>query len=350
MPDPTPPPSTPRWLSQLLSTLFLLLLLAGVGGYLYLRQQLAPVTRHAPVREFEVLPGWGGRRVAEALAAQGFIRNAQLFSYYLRLQNLDRAIGEGLYELSPSWSAPEIARQLSEGGRPRTVRLVIPEGFRADDIAARLSASGFAAERYRELINDPGELRPDFIPEGKPLEGFLFPASYELRVAAEPHEHLAAMLRRFEQELTPEVSDQLEQLGLSVYEWVTLASMIQAEAGSSAEMPIIAGVFLNRKERGMRFQSDPTAAYGLGITLPELVAAHLRIDHPWNTYTRSGLPATPINNPGREALQAIFNPVRYNEAGEPYLYFLHGNDAGVPVFRPNISFDDHLRDIDRYLR
>jgi UPF0755 protein len=346
--------ATPRrhfqWLGSLLSTLFVLLLLAGLGTYLYVRHQLTPVTRHAPVREFEVLPGWGATRVSDALASQGFIRNADVFSYYLRTQNLDRTIGEGLYELSPSLSSQEIARRLSTGGRPRTVRIVIPEGFRAGDIVSRFATNGFDDAIYRELINNPEDLRPSFIPADKPLEGFLFPASYDAPVRAEPRDHIRMMLRRFEQELTPEVQEQLETLELTVYEWVTLASMIQAEAANSGEMPIIAGVFLNRMDRDMLFQSDPTAAYGLGIALPELVAADLRVDHAWNTYTRPGLPTTPINNPGRDALLSIFNPVRLTEDGDPYLYFLHGTDNGVPVFRPNISLADHERDIDLYLR
>lgn len=345
-----PPSRSWQWLFSLLSTLFVLLLLAGVGSYLYLRQQLTPVTRHAPLREFEVLPGWGASRVADALASQGFIRNASVFSAYLRLQALDRSIGEGLYDLSPSWSSQEIARRLSEGGRPRTVRIVIPEGFRWRDVVRRFANNGFDEALYRELIENPQGLRPDYIPEDKPLEGFLFPASYDVPIRAEPEDHILAMLRRFEQELTPEVTAQLEELGLSVYEWVTLASMIQAEAANSGEMPIIAGVFLNRMDRNMLLQSDPTAAYGLNIALPELVAADLRIDHAWNTYTRPGLPITPINNPGRDALLSIFNPVRLTEAGEPYLYFLHGTDNGVPVFRPNVSLADHERDIELYLR
>jgi UPF0755 protein len=100
----------------------------------------------------------------------------------------------------------------------------------------------------------------------------------------------------------------------------------------------------------MWLQSDPTAAYGLGKPLPSLTAADLRVDTPWNTYTRPGLPVGPINSPGSAALASVFAPVRQNGDGEDYLYFLHGSDGGVPVFRPNPTLEQHEADIERYLR
>ncbi len=199
------------------------------------------------------------------------------------------------------------------------------------------------------LIADPGPLRPPFIPKGVGLEGYLFPASYELPLHATPEGILGAMLSRFERELTPETRAQLDASGLSVHAWVTLASMIQAEAGNYDEMPLIAGVFLNRLELGMPLQSDPTVAYGLNKRLPELSALEgdLERDHPWNTYTRTGLPAGPIGNPGHHALQVVFNPQLTDEAGEPYLYFLHGLGG---EFRPNLTLEGHNRDVEAFLR
>jgi UPF0755 protein len=127
---------------------------------------------------------------------------------------------------------------------------------------------------------------------------------------------------------------------------------VQAEAANTSEMPIITGVFLNRLDDGMLLQSDPTVAYGLGKDLPELDvnAGDFQQENVWNTYTRPGLPETPINNPGREALQAVFEPVRENEEGEKYFYFLHGTDEGQPIFRPNLTLEDHERDVELYLR
>lgn len=331
----------------------LALILLGLGAIFYIRQQLSPVTTTSSPTEFEVEPGWGASRVASELEDAGLIRNARIFSFYLRRQNLDRNIGEGLYDLDPAMNVATIATTLNQGGRPRVVRVVIPEGFRIKDIAKELAATGlFDEATFQKLFEKAGSLRPSFVGAGKPLEGYLFPASYEIPVRSTAEEIVGMFLDRFGQELTPEITGMLEERGWTVPGWVTLASIVQAEAANASEMPIIAGVFLNRLEDGMPLQSDPTVAYGLEKDLPELdrSAGDFENDNPWNTYLYAGLPSTPINNPGHEALQAVLNPQRENEAGEPYFYFLHGTDEGQPIFKVNLNFDDHLRDVEQYLR
>lgn len=346
-----------RRTKNIVVTLFALLLLVAAGGAAGVWWLLsAPQDASRPV-EFEVLPGWGANRVAAELKEEGLIRSAQVFAYYLRWQQLDRSVGEGLYDLNAASPAQETARVLVLGGRPRIQLIVIPEGFRARDVVARLEAAELgSSEQFAELIADPaglergpllGELN---LPER--LEGYLFPASYEIPVRSSPQQVLGLFLDRFAQELTPEVREQLDELELSVQDWVVLASVVQSEAGSDEEMPVIAGVFLNRLEQDMPLQSDPTVAYGLNKDLPELSAVNgdLQEDHEWNTYTRPGLPESPISNPGHAALHAILEPERTSPAGVPYLYFLHGRDEGEAVFRPNTNYDAHLRDIELYLR
>lgn len=333
--------------------LLLAVLLAGLAGALWVRRQLEPVASEARAIEFEVRPGWGAARVAAELEQAGLIHDDRVFRLYLRWRELDRSIGEGLYDLDPSLPAARIAERLAAGGRPRTNRVVIPEGWRLHDVAARLAAAGFGSEEeLLALAIAPGELRPRWAPDGATLEGYLFPASYDLPVRMDAEAALGVMLDRFEAELTPEIVDAVAAAGLTVHEWVTLASVVQAEAGGSEEMPVIAGVFRNRLDLGMALQSDPTVAYGLGKALPELsaVAGDLQRDHPWNTYTRPGLPQGPIANPGREALRAVLEPVRQSADGRRYLYFLHGHDGGEIVFRPNASLREHNRDVRRFLR
>ena len=329
----------------------LIALLVG-AGFLALRQQLGPVSSTSAPTEFEVLPGWGGNRVAQALSEAGLVHDARVFGLYLRYRSLDRSIGEGLYTLDPAMSAAETADTLQTGGRPRTVFAVIPEGFRLVDIAARLEKLGFGDRvALLALFTEPGNLRPDYVPVGLSLEGYLFPAGYELPVRSDAETVVETMLARFETE-REKYADALAAQNLAVADWVTLASMVQAEAADASEMPIIAGVFLNRLERGMLLQSDPTVAYGLGKDLPQLdaVAGDIKQDTPWNTYTRPGLPATPIDNPGEDALRAVLTPVRQDADGQDYLYFLHGSDAGERVFRPNLDLAAHEADIERYLR
>ena len=337
-----------------LMTAALSILLLAVACVLAVAYLLSPPSATPTAVEFEVLPGWGAGRVAEELQAAGLVRSATVFGAYLRFKDLDRSVGEGLYDLTPAMSAAAIAARLVEGGRPRVVSIVVPEGWRAANVVERLAANGVSTTaELQAVVADPSALEWEFLPPGRPLEGFLFPAVYEVPVRAEAREALDMMVERFALELADIApGERLQELGLSVYGWVTLASMVQAEAASPDEMPIIAGVFANRLELGMLLQSDPTVAYGLGKQLPELsaVAGDLRVDTPWNTYTRAGLPSGPIGNPGRDALLAVLSPERYTSDGALFLYFLHGTDAGVPVFRPNTNLPAHNSDVETYLR
>jgi UPF0755 protein len=340
-------------LPGILLVLFLLLLAGAGGAYWFVQQQLSPVDPQGGVVEVEVMPGWGASRIAQELAREELIRRPEAFTLWLRYEELDRSIGEGLYDLSPAMSVPEIAQVMQRGGRPRIVRVVIPEGFRARDVATRLAGADLGERaRYLEIIDNPGELRPEYVPEDATLEGYLFPASYDVPVRSSPEQVVRQMLERFEQELDEATLARLDEEGFSVHEWVILASVIQSEAGSDEEMPIISGVFRNRLDEGMMLQSDPTVAYGLGIRLQELDSrvGHFTMsaDHAWNTYTRTGLPAGPISNPGHEALQSVLAPQRHHENGQPYLYFLHNRDG--TVFRPNLNLEDHERDVQLYLR
>ena len=228
--------------------------------------------------------------------------------------------------------------------------------MRAVEVVRRVAAAGWPAETVDELTRliaePPPELRPAGLPDGAGLEGYLFPAAYELPVKFGAREIVGALTGRFARELDDEVRAAIAAFDLDVHGWVILASMIQAEAGGDDEMGIIAGIFANRLELGMPLQSDPTVAYGLGKELPELdfPGGDFDVDHPWNTYTRGGLPAGPIGNPGAAALAAVLAPVRSDDQGRAWLYFLHGWDGDQRVFRPNLDYDGHLRDVARYLR
>ncbi len=350
-----------RWLLVTLSIVLVLLL--GINKYI--NDQFKAIQTEAgnhtsdstnnafSSQQFEVVSGWGANKIASELEKAGLIRNAGIFAYYLRLNRIDRKIGEGLYELSPTMTMQEIALALSKGGQPRTVNVLIPEGFRIKDVARRFAETGlWDRQALLDAMTKVGELKPDYIPEGASLEGYLFPANYKIPISTDYAGLIKLMLNRFEQNLSDDNMKLLKESGLSINDWVTLASIVQAEAANFDEMPIIAGVFRNRLDQSIPLQSDPTVAYGLGKDLPDLDAIHgdMKKDHPWNTYTRMGLPLSPISNPGKEALDAVLRPIRQDQHNKDYLFFLHGYDKGVPVFKPNTTLKDHNRDVRLYLR
>ncbi|MGQ9691932.1 MAG: endolytic transglycosylase MltG [Thermaceae bacterium] len=318
----------------LLFTLFFLLLF-------YVLWLLGPTGKEALVA---IRPGMDAQMVAQVLEEKGLVRSARAFAFYLRSSRRDGLIIPGVYELRGE-GAFRMARAISGGMPPLTRTLVFPEGLRAEAYAQRLREAGFPGEAFLALVKNPGPLKPPYV-EGETLEGFLFPATYTFNLLAEAEEILKAMLERFEKELTPEVLEGLRRSRLSIYDWVRLASIVQVEAGSEEEMPLIAGVFLNRLRRGMPLQADPTVAYALGKPLNALSRREgdFEVDSPYNTYRHPGLPPTPISNPGRAALRSVLEPVLTDGRGRPLLYFFHAQ--GRLFTSPD--FETHLRLLSQY--
>jgi len=334
---------------RLLPTLIALalLLLLGAGGIAAFLNSPTGV----PATEFAVETGQPLRSVAEELERAGIVRSSLTLIGWLRLTGRDTQVGEGLYDLSGGLTLAQVADRLVAGGRPVTVRVLIPEGFRIRDVARELARAGLGSEsEILAYLQTAGpELDVPHLPPGATLEGYLFPATYEFAVAGGYRAAVRRMVQRALQEIDrPNRIEQAAALGLSPFQWVNLASIVQAEAGAVVEKPIIAGVFLNRLAIGMALNADPTVAYGLGINLNQLdrVRGDFESDTPYNTYRHRGLPPGPISNPGVAALMAVLEPVRTNEAGERYLYFLHGRDGR---FHPNTNFEAHNRDRARYL-
>jgi UPF0755 protein len=175
--------------------------------------------------------------------------------------------------------------------------------------------------------------------EGPSLEGYLFPDTYRFAKGLEAFQVVDALVLRFREVAGP-LLPEARARGLNLLQWVTLASLVEKETGNIHEKPKVAGVFLNRLARGMRLESDPTVIYGLQDFDGNLRRADLRLDTHYNTYTRSGLPAGPITNPGRTSLEAVARPEEV-----PYLYFVSRND-GTHVF--SLTYGEHRDAVSRY--
>ncbi len=333
-----PAPSRRRWLWVLLPVL-LVLLLAIVAWAAWL---LGPTGSSAIV---EIPQGAGAQAVGRILEENGLIRSGRAFALYARWRGLAGKLQSGYYKLRGDGAA-QLLQDLTGAGEQVMVRLVFPEGWRAVDYADRLNEAGFDGAGFLDLVNHPpAEWTPSYV-AGPTIEGYLFPDTYNLPKGADPAVIVTVMLRRFDREVTPERVEAAKSLHLTIHGWVTLASIIQAEAGNASEMPKIAGVFLNRLEAGMPLQSDPTVAYALGKRLPELnrYSGDFQTDSPYNTYLNPGLSPGPICNPGAAALAATLQPERYDENGLPYFYFFHS--GGKLYLSP--TFNEHLRKLNRY--
>jgi UPF0755 protein len=207
---------------------------------------------------------------------------------------------------------------------PRVVRITIPEGETRVQIARIAVAQGLtgnymaAARRSRQL--DPARYGA---PRGTPnLEGFLFPATYELYAGSPVSRLVAEQLAAFQQNFGPQEIHRAHVLGVTPYQLLTVASMVEREAQLAHDRPLVAAVIYNRLHQGMALGIDATLRYALNDYTDPLTEAQLQLDSPYNTRTHHGLPPTPISNPGMASIEAAAHP-----AHVPYLYYVDGADG-----------------------
>jgi UPF0755 protein len=282
-----------------------------------------------PSLPFRIDSGESVPSITGRLYQDGLITNPGAFRTYLLYSGLDRSIQAGTYNLNPEMTSLEIAQALQDA-TPAVVALPILPGWRLEEIAAALPTSGLGITPDEFL--DAAQTRPagysfsQYIPEPPSLEGFLLPGSYEFDRNIEASEVIRFLLNQFEEQVSSDIRAGFNRQGLNLYEAVTLASIIQREAVDDNEMPMIASVFLNRLEVGMRLDTDPTVQYALGYNQDQgtwwtnpLSFTDLQTDSPYNTYRVGGLPPTPIGSPSLAALRSVAFP-----AQTPYYYFRAG--------------------------
>jgi UPF0755 protein len=306
---------------------------------------LKPVSDYEQSQVFVLKQGMNAAQIAQELEDLKVIRSAEAFRHLCRIEKADSKLVAGMYYLSPSLSSQEILDILLKGPVPDVVRITIPEGYTVAEIAETLAKNGLGTEQefYQAMqafqAKDYSFLKD--VPSSKNrLEGFLFPDTYFFAKNVKPQDVIDRFLQRFERELTVETQSRLKELDISIYTWVTKASIVEREAVKPEERPIIAGVFDNRLGKGMALESCATVQYVLGEVKPVLSLEDIAIDSPYNTYKNSGLPPGPIANPGHASLEAVL----YSEKTD-YFFFVAKND-GSHAFA--VTYDEHLRNVSKY--
>lgn len=301
----------------------------------------------ASLRPFEVQLGEPASSVIDRLYAEGFIENPDALRTYLQYRGLDTTLQAGEYTIGPGMSPVQIAQAMQDA-TPTHVRFGILPGWRLEEIAAALPTSGLAFTPQEFLaaaqVSSPSYIVPFEIPAQASVEGLLYPDMYRLPRDINPQEFIQIAMDNIALKLSPELLAGFDNQGLSPYQAVTLASIVEREAIVDEEMALIASVFINRLAAGMKLDSDPTTQYALGFNTAQntwwtnpLSAQDLQIDSPYNTYLYPGLPPGPIANPGLAALQAVAAP-----AQSPYYYFRAlCDDSGKHVFAE--TFEQHLQ-------
>jgi len=311
----------------------LLLLVLFVTGAAFYRYATTPVNDITIARTVDIPKGSGFFRITEILDNAGLVHNRPFFWVLALGKKAARHIRAGEYELNGAMSPSAILDKLVRG-EIKVYPVMLAEDITANEVAKRLSALKLVnEEKFMTLATDRSFLASLDI-EADSIEGYLYPDTYRFDRSMTTHEIIRILVGQFWREVTPEMRKRAQEIGLTLPQWVTLASIIGKESGNSAEKPLISAVFHNRLKRGMKLQSDPTAVYLLqqdSEPVKTVLLRHLKSDTPHNTYRISGLPPGPIANPGIDSLRAALYPAKVD-----YLYFVAKND-GAHQFTSNLA-------------
>jgi len=333
----------------LFTSFFALLILIFVFcvAYFWYEVYLPPDRNNTQQSSFIVQKGETVKEIAAKLRVENFIRSSFWFEVYVWYKKQGSALQAGEYAISPSLNIPEIL-QIITGGKviPNEFQITFPEGFTLNQIEERLAENGIvSAGGLASEITDDFYLQYKFLSEissKDSLEGFLFPDTYRFKKDISKEDIIKKFLENFDKKMTPELREEISHQEKTIYQIVTLASIIQQEALEEKEMPMIAGIFWNRLKIGMFLQSDATVNYATGKKARQASADDLKIQSPYNTYLYQGLPPTPICNPGIVAIKAAIYP-----QASDYLYFLH------PLNSPAVyskTLEEHNRNKAKYLK
>ena len=354
-----------RWTKLTLLVLAMLLMMACELEQLYLeayvesnRQALdTPGGSDETPITFKVDPGQSVAEIAGNLKAKRLIDDTELFRRYVQYKKLDAGIQAGTYTLRQTMTIPEIAQALQSAQAPEQ-QVTIPEGKRLEEVAAivaeettitspdflQLAQTGW---RGTSWVQDFDFLAQ--IPMTGTLEGFLFPDTYRLPIEATATDLVERMLENFERQVTPDMTAGFAQHGMTLYEGIVLASIVEREAVVDEERPVIAGVYHNRLRDGWFLSACPTVQYALGYRPDEttwwksfLTYDDLDNPSPYNTYRNLGLPPGPIASPGLSAIQAAAQP-----AETDYFFFMVdcSQEDGSHLFA--VTEDEHLANFNR---
>ena len=294
--------------------------------------------------EFTIENGSSIYQICSNLEKAGLVKNGSRFRDYLIYKGYDSTIRAGTIVIPAKLSAVEIAN-LIRSGNPAFSFYLYP-GWRAEEVAEGLIASGaqITLDEIMRVVNNPSEVNLPAELKGIPsLEGFLYPGEYELRRDISSADFIQVFVDRFTQKALMDVSQKASTGGYSIPELITLASIIQRESLVNSELPMIASVFYNRLNAGMKLETDPTVQYAIGKDpatgswwKTPLSYSDLEFSSNFNTYLNYGLPPHAISNPGQDAIDAVINP-----AVSPYYYFQAKCDqSGSHVFSE--TYEEHI--------
>lgn len=315
-------------------TLTFIIIVAGVAvtvRQVYLRN-LRPINASQRTMTVTVRRGASVHDITLLLQKDGLIRSVWAFEWYVRSKEVRDALQAGTYELRPSQSVPEIVDVLTQGRIAKNLLTILP-AQQLSQIRNRLISAGFSAEAVDQALSaDRYRSHPALVdkPIGATLEGYLYPDSFEKTAETKPETIIKASLDEMSKQLSPDIRAAITGQGLTIYQGMTLASIVEKEVSKPDDRAMVAQVLIKRLHLGMKLEADSTALYG---SLQATGVVSLNYDSAYNTYLHVGLPPGPISNVSGVSINAVAHP-----ANTDYLYFV-SDDNGVTYFSKTV--DEH---------
>lgn len=327
----------------MLVAVIVVLVLIGAGGILYARnyyyQNLKPVSGSQRDVVVTIEKGSTVSQIAEQLEEKGVIRNALVFQQYVRNNGAQEELKAGTYALRPSYAVSEVVTILTHGAVQKNLFTILP-GQRLDQIRQSLIDAGYSEQEVDQAL-DPNEYKDHPALVDKPakasLEGYLYPESFQKTAETSATTIIRQSLDEMHKRLSPSLRAQLTKNGLTVYENIKLASIVEQEVSSSEDRAKVAQVFLTRLNSGMKLESDPTVRYGAVLAGKGPI---LTYPTRYSTYAYKGLPPTPISNVSESSLRAVANP-----ANTDWIFFVAGDDGTTHFAK---TLEEHEANISRY--
>ncbi len=317
------------WLIAIVGLLLVIGAVVGIRQYYY--NGLKPLNANTRTVSFTVPNGATVSQIGNLLSSKGLIRSSWVFDWYVHSANLNTKLEAGTFALSPSYSLERIASIIASGQVSEGKVTILP-GKTIMQIQSALVNDGFSASEVSSALN-PANYSGLSIISYKPasvgtLEGLLYPDTFDKATSTLPGQIIRESLAEMGQHITPSLKSAYASEGLSVYQAITLASIIQQEVSKPSDMSQVAQVFMTRLSSGSPLGSDVTANYGAIVAGQ---SPSLSYDSPYNTLLHTGLPPTPIGSVSQTALNAVANPAHTH-----WLYFVTG-DNGITYFESTLS-------------
>jgi UPF0755 protein len=333
---------TRRWPRRLTFVIALLLVLV-VGATVLVRQvyyeKLKPVSSSQKTQLVTVEQGASLDSIASQLEKDGLIRSSWAFKLYVSSKQVRSDLQAGTYAFAPSQTVAQIVSQLTHG-KIATNEITILPGQRIDQVESSLINDGFSKADVEKAL-DPAEYANNSAlvdkPAGASLEGYLFPDTFQKDANTTPKDIVTQSLAAMQKQLTPDLRSAFAKQGLSTYQALVLASMVEQEANNATDRQQVAQVFLTRLHQNMTLGSDVTAFYGAIIAGQPKSTTY---DSSYNTLMYKGLPPTPISNVSTESLQAVAHP-----STTDWLFFVAGDDGTVHFSK---TLQEHQALIEQY--